>query len=283
MLKVTPATWLDHGSPAVEDETPDHDSPKRKIVICYSGGLDSMMMVALAKHRHPDAEIICLFFDHGQDSAEAEIAALPSFVKVRVVDWLDHEVRAVPKKSDPFAGPIYIPGRNLVFGALAACQYLPDEVWMGTLWDECNEQATDKNLVFLDKLNDTLKYALSPFTNSTRVVFPFVDAGWTKTEALRYLLNVGAVSKDDIAKTTSCWHNVTGTPCGLCKQCVKRALIMNQFGIVEKHESEFHPLDPANEYAANLIAQYEAAVDPNIDEMEVRRLIKFWRENAVSL
>ena len=263
MLKVSQPDWV-----AVDYSPPPeslYDSPRKRIVICFSGGLDSMMMVALAKHRHPDAEIICLFFDHGQDSARAEIQALPSYVKVRVVDWLDHEVKAVPKKSDPFAGPIYIPGRNMVFAALAACQYLPDEVWMGTLWDEANEQATDKNLVFLDKLNDTLRYVLSPFSDSVRVRFPFVESGWTKTDALRYLLGVGAVSKSDIAQTTSCWHNVTGTPCGLCKQCVKRALIMYQFGITEKHESLHHPLDIGHEFYMRLIAQYEAAVNPTID------------------
>ncbi|QFR56590.1 hypothetical protein CPT_Mendera_041 [Stenotrophomonas phage Mendera] len=246
----------------------------KKILILYSGGLDSMMMEKLAQWTNPTAEITCVFYEHGQDSLEAEIAALPWYVKRRKIDWLDGDVKAVPKKSDPFAGAIYIPGRNLVFAVTAASQFLPDEIWMGTLFDECNEQATDKNNIFLEKTNAVLKYVLSPFGNPV-VKFPFVERGWTKTDALGWLLARGVVSKEDIAKTTSCWHN-DGLPCGECKQCLKRALIMDQFDIYE-HHAGLHPLDPTNKFCADLIEQYEACLEPNIDEREVQRLIRSWR------
>lgn len=246
----------------------------KKIVILYSGGLDSMMMEAYAKWKHPDAEIKCVFFDHGQESVVSEIEALPEHVGIRYVDWLSDDVKAVAKHSDPFAGAIYIPGRNLVFGAIAACQYLPDEVWMGTLADEANEQATDKNQIFLDKLNDTLKYVLSPFKEDVRVVFPFVDQGWTKSDALRFLLEKNLVSTEDIRKTTSCWHNISGVPCGECKQCFKRALILDQFEIEEKHASRYHPLDMDSEFGQNLMRQYLDCENPNADEREVQRLIR---------
>lgn len=246
----------------------------KKIVILYSGGLDSMMMKAYAKWKYPDAEVKYVFFQHGQESEKSEIGMLPEDVVIRRVEWLDDEVTAVPKKSDPFAGAIYIPGRNLVFGALAACQYLPDEVWMGALADEANEQATDKNLTFLELLNDTLHYVLSPFKDQVNVRFPFVDEGWTKSDALRTLIDAGVVSKEDIASTTSCWHNIDALPCGECKQCYKRALILHQVGIEEEHASAYHPLDKNSEFGQNLQRQYLDCENPNEDEREVQRLIR---------
>ena len=59
-----------------------------KITILYSGGLDSTILYAYAKVNYPDAEISCVWFHHGHSAAIQEEAVLPSFVKVRRMEWL---------------------------------------------------------------------------------------------------------------------------------------------------------------------------------------------------
>lgn len=248
------------------------DTSTFKIVILYSGGLDSLLMQRLAKHMHPDAEVTMLFFDYGQESLQAEINALPPGTEVRRLPWLDDKITAVPKKSDPYAGAIYIPGRNLAMATMAACLYLPNEIWLGVLADENNEQATDKNEEFRALANKALNYTLSPFLDKIEVCFPFVEQGWTKTDALRYCFKHNLVTEDEVRATTSCWHNETGTPCGECKQCLKRALVMRNFDIREAHVNS-HPLD-ANSPLAPLMEQYMANAPTNDDERVMQRLIE---------
>lgn len=206
-----------------------------KITILYSGGLDSRILYHYAKKTYPDAEVTAVYYKHGCDSEASEISRLPDFVKIRTLDWLGSEIQPLSKKSDPFASNIYIPGRNLVFAALAACQELPDEVWMGTLVDENNDQATDKNEMFRNKTSELLSYVLSPFKDSITLRFPFVELNFTKRDSVKWALENG-LDQEELKKTTSCWHNHNGIQCGKCKQCLKRDLVFLLNGIQEEYE-----------------------------------------------
>ena len=248
----------------------------KNIVILYSGGLDSLMMEKFAKLYYPDAKITGLFFDHGQDSVARELRYLPDWVKVKTIDWLGDEIKPRSKKSDPFAGAIYIPGRNLVFCVLAASYYQPDEIWLGTLADENNENATDKNDIFIEKTEDVINYVLSPFVENIQIRFPLAERGWSKIDALKFLLNSGSLTRKDILKTTSCWFHIVDKPCGQCKQCLKRALVLWNFDIVEEHENLL-PLDPNNQICMNLMTQYEEEKNPNADEQVMQKLIKAFK------
>lgn len=238
-----------------------------KIVILYSGGLDSFLLYNYAKIEYPDDEVVCLYFRHGADSEESEISRLPNFVQVRTVEWLNETIRPLAKKDDPFAGNIYIPGRNLVFSVLAATQELPDEIWMGTVWDEDNEKATDKNEKFRNETSSLLSYVLSPFLDSVKIRFPFVENSWTKEHCVAWALR-NNISKNEIVNTVSCWHH-DGQNCGHCKQCFKRKLIFLLTGLTEDYKQ-----DPINsEYGKGLIKQYLEAKDRNRDEENVRNQI----------
>lgn len=239
-----------------------------KIVVLYSGGLDSLILLKLAKASYPDAEIKCLYYRHGADSEEAEIARLPDFVEVREVAWLGEFCRPVAKLDDPYAGAIYIPGRNLVFSALAACQELSDEVWMGTLWDEDNDQATDKNERFRRGASELLSYVLSPFVGNVKVRFPFVEAGWSKVDAVEWALANG-VTKEELIETVSCWHH-DGIPCGQCKQCFKRYFIF----LLNKLEECYrvHPI--YSRHGRELLRKYLTTVPKNRDEQTVVGMIR---------
>lgn len=241
----------------------------KKIVILYSGGLDSFMMYHYAKKTHPEAEIKCLFFKHGQDAEEDEIKSLPDFVTVRTVDWLGSEIKPVAKKSDPFAGNIYIPGRNLVFTVLAASQELPDEVWMGTMWDEDNIQATDKNEHFRTETSALLTYVLNPFIDHVNIRFPFVELEFTKEKLVAWALENG-ITPEEMKATVSCWHQHGGRPCGTCKQCLKRNLIFGLNGFEEEYDIEPTKSPEAQE----TMLAYLHCKNPNRDERVVIDMLK---------
>ena len=197
----------------------------KKICILYSGGLDSFTMYHLAKKDNPDCEVEIVYYRHGCESEEAEIALLPTEAKIMTVDWLgQYGITPVPKPGQENAGSFYIPGRNLVFATLAACQFMPDEIWLGPTIVETHPDAVDKNEVFRAKANDVLSYVLSPFKpNGVAVKYPLVERGWDKDDEIRWLHQEAGVSLKEIANlTSSCWHNTTGTQCGNCWMCLRR-------------------------------------------------------------
>jgi len=212
-----------------------------------------------------------MFIDHGQEALEQEMSGLPADIKIKKIDWLGDEIKPVAKKSMPLAGPIYIPGRNMVFAAMAASYYLPNEIWLGVLFDEDNDRATDKNEMFRSKMSDTLNYVLSPFVDNVEVVFPFSRLGWTKFDAVRYCLDNNLVTREELKATTSCWHN-HGQPCGKCLQCVKRALILRNFDIYEDYVG-VSPLSPLNEYSMDLMRGYKTIPNPDFEERMMCDLI----------
>lgn len=225
-----------------------------RIVINYSGGLDSLILRHYAKITYPDAEVVCIYYRHGAGSEEKELSTLPNYVSVRTIDWLNDTCKPLAKKEDPFAGAIYIPGRNLIFSALAACQEVADEVWMGTVWDEDNPKGTDKNEKFRNDTSELLSYVLSPFVDKVTVRFPFVELGWTKVDSVKWALENG-LSKELILDSVSCWNHTDGKPCGECKQCVKRALVFTLNGI--KEECKVDAL--GGQFGLDLLSQYLTA------------------------
>lgn len=240
-----------------------------KIVILYSGGLDSFLMKKYAEIKYPSSEIVFIYYKHGAESEEEEIRRLPKYVDIREVEWLNDKRKPVSKKDDPYAGNIYIPGRNLIFSSLAACQELPNEIWMGTLWDEDNFKATDKNEFFRSSTSSLLSYVLSPFLDGVKVRFPFVDEGWTKLDCIQWALSNG-VSKDDIKSTVSCWNQKGDKPCGVCKQCFKRKLNFLLSNIDEDYIE-----DPLNsDHGRKLLEMYLLSNDEmNEDEKNIKKQI----------
>lgn len=243
-----------------------------KIVIAYSSGLDSRILLHYAKEKYPEAEVKCIYYAHGAESEAHEISLLPAFVEVRKLDWLSDKIKPVAKKDDPFADAIYIPGRNLVIATLAACQELPNEVWMGTLYDEVNHKGTDKNDVFRYTASGAISYALSPFLDSVSIKFPFAEEKWTKVDTVAWALK-NNLSKEEILSTTSCWHRTKGDkPCGKCKQCFKRQLVFRLNGLIEECKED--PLDSV--YGHDLVMAYlnsSKNVDQNLDEKNVVDMI----------
>lgn len=210
-----------------------------KIGLLYSGGLDSFILFHYAKKHYPDAEIKCIYFDIGQEYAPKEIATLPDFVQVKKVDWLETGEELVGK-SDSKSGNIIIPGRNAVLATLMASLELPDEIWLGALLGETHAGSTDKNFIFIEKMNDMLSYVHSPFKpEGIKLRFPLAEDGMGKFESVKWALDNGL----DISKlmaTSSCLSGEKGN-CGYCVVCCRRWGIFGQLGYQEEYNT--HPVD----------------------------------------
>ena len=243
----------------------------KKIVILYSSGLDSRIMLHLAQVTHPDAEIKCLYYAHGAESEAEEIARLPAFVEVRRIDWLNDKIKPLAKKEDEFGGAFYIPGRNLIFTSLAACQELPDEIYMGVNADENYPKSTDKGVRFRDETSALLSYVLSPFSSGVQIVLPFVDRNWCKKDTVKWALENGLTPKD-ITDTISCYHH-HGVPCGECRQCVKRKIVFMVNNLDEEYVVD--PLTSA--FGINSVETYLQMVyrdkEYNMDEETMAGMI----------
>jgi len=212
---------------------------KKKIVILYSGGLDSLIMSHFAEIAFPEAEVIKVYFDLGHDYAYKEIEQLPDDCHVHDMKWFS--AKGVGKgEGDTLSNDIFIPGRNMVMAVNAACKYLPDEIWLGALQGEMHDNATDKNQTFATKLNDTLKYVLSPYKDSVEVVFPLADSGMDKLSATAWGLDMGL--EDEIVNSSSCLSGEEGN-CGHCVVCVRRWGIFKQLGLEETYNVDVlsHP------------------------------------------
>ena len=214
----------------------------KKIVILYSGGLDSYILYHYAKNTQPDADIKAVYWDYHHSVNKEEIEALPNFVEVRKVDWMNLEGKSPVSLPNRTEGPIFVPGRNLVFPILTACQDLPDEIWLGTLGGETHNKGTDKNYQFLWTMNSTLNYVLSPYYGDKKleVKFPFADNNMNKNDIVKWALRNG-ITKEQLIKTYSCHY--PGHKCGKCVQCVKRSFVFLDNGFTEE-TLEFPPTSP---------------------------------------
>jgi len=210
-----------------------------KILILYSGGLDSLIMKRYAEVKYPDAEVVYTWYDIGQEYNHKERAVLPDFVEKLHLDWLQPG-SSVQSKDDSASGNIYIPGRNLVLATMAACKHLPDQIWMGALQGEVHDSATDKNWEFLGRASTTLSYVLKPFLpNGVEVRFPLAEAGFNKFTATEWALENG-ITKEEILHSSSCLSGEHGN-CGRCVVCFRRFGIFAQLGFEEQYN--VHPLE----------------------------------------
>ena len=199
----------------------------KKIVVLHSGGLDSTVMWRLAKEDIRN-EVIAVYFDIGHEYAWKEKERLPSGTLVHDMTWFKAEGKG---KDGNAMNNIFIPGRNMMFATIAACKYVPDEIWMGALMGEIHDQATDKNLEYLHRQNDILDYVLSPF-GKVKVVFPFIERGWGKLQVTQWGVQNGM--QQEILSSSSCMNGEAGN-CGRCGVCLRRAGIFPQLRMQEHY------------------------------------------------
>jgi len=206
----------------------------RRFVALLSGGLDSV--VALAAAARAARPALCLTFDYGQPAAGREIQAAR---RVAGHYLARHQVIALPwyreLLPESFAGcgqrvpepevfgaesaeAVWVPGRNLVFIAIAAA-------WAEHLG--CGEVVTGFNAeeaaTFPDNSAGFVRAATAAlgFSSLRKVRLTAPLAGLDKRGIVRLGRSLGA----PVELAWSCYRG-GASPCGRCESCQRRAAAM---------------------------------------------------------
>lgn len=189
-----------------------------KVVVLFSGGLDSTVCAEMARASGRLASLLHL--QYGQANAEMEMVTSGAWARRH---GLDRPLAALPILAREMAtgagtpGARYVPGRNLSMLAVAAnvaASQGAREVWIGCNADDAANYL-DCRPAFLAAAS-----ALTEASAGVQVAAPLV--GLTKAGVVARARELGI----DIGATWSCYQSATGRPCGTCDACAlrKRAL-----------------------------------------------------------
>ena len=211
----------------------------KKILILYSGGLDSFVMRKLAHQKYGEKNTTCVFWDFGQPYAEKEKKALPDDVIIEKFNWLSKNYNPSGKEGS-LSGNIIIDGRNMVLAIITSAKYLGhDEIWLGALLGEMHKQSTDKNRTFQEKINDLMLYVYG-VEKAPKLVYPLADLYFNKVREVQWAYNNG-VTVEQLYKTSSCLTAGDTGKCGQCVACFRRWGVFKQLGIPD-YDYDIDPL-----------------------------------------
>lgn len=223
---------------------------QKKAVSVLSGGLDSTVATSFFNR---DYEIQALTFDYGQRSSKREIESSKDIceklgIKHTVMDlsWLGklgrsaltmHEAE-VPQPAgdeldnkeicDETARKVWVPGRNVVFTAIAtAFAEAEDAEIIIVGWDK-EEAVTfpDNSREFLEAFNQTLKIGT---LEGVQIQAPVIDM--SKKEIVELGENINA----PMEISYSCYMGEE-EHCGTCESCMRRKRAFEMAGVLDKTE-----------------------------------------------
>lgn len=213
----------------------------KKAIILLSGGLDSIVSLALAKSENIDFSL-ALIFDYGQKSFEKEYEAsqkIADFYKIEhkciKLDWLkeitntslvsgtdvpDVDVNSLDdiQASKASMKSVWVPNRNGLFLNIAAAfadSFETDYIIIGANKEEA-ATFSDNSKQFINDMNKVLETS----TNyDIKVLAPLIDMD--KNEIVQKAIELNA----PLEFINSCYNN-TQKHCGRCESCnrLKRAL-----------------------------------------------------------
>jgi 7-cyano-7-deazaguanine synthase len=220
---------------------------KKKAITILSGGLDSTVATASYKDNY---QIQALTFDYGQRSAQMEIKSARAVCneigaehKVIELPWLSELGRSaltsdenIPEpslselddknKSQETAHKVWVPGRNIVFTAIANSfgeSIGADIIIVG--WDL--EEATtfpDNTKEFLNAFNNVLE--VGSF-DKIKIEAPLIDLN--KIDIVNLGNDIGA----PMDLSYSCYKGFE-EHCGVCESCMRRIRAFNNAKIEDK-------------------------------------------------
>lgn len=224
---------------------------KNKSVILLSGGLDSLMSLAIGKEKYTID--LAITFDYGQKSLKQEIFASKKICKyfkidhkIIKLDWLKEitntslvSEKAIPEvtlanlDSNEFvqksAEAVWVPNRNGLFLNVAAC-FADSFGYEYIIFGANKEEGTtflDNTQDFIDKINASFEFST---LQKPKVIAPLIN--FDKNDIVKIAIEKSA----PLELTRSCYSNKDKN-CGVCESCVrlKRALKSNNCeNIIEK-------------------------------------------------
>lgn len=221
----------------------------KKAIAVLSGGLDSTVATCVYAKEY---EIHALTFNYGQKSFERELKASKKICEKmgfthEVIDlpWLnkisnssltnDHEIPTLTNedlddlnKCEQTANSVWVPGRNIVFSAIATsyAESIGAEIII-VGWDK-EEAATfpDNSKEFLKSFNKMLSIG-SP--NNIEIKAPAINLN--KTE----IVKLGDKNNTPMELSYSCYVG-DEKHCGVCESCMRRKRAFKQANIKDYSE-----------------------------------------------
>jgi len=210
-------------------------SNDEKLVILFSGGLDSVIAYYYALHFFDEKNVLGLFVDIGQPYAsfEKESVLTAKTLTNMNIQLLDFPFIAHPNYLNNVPTPTnqVIPGRNMTLATIAA--NFGTTIWINALFGELKEEMVDKNFKFFKEASEVLSYT---FNYKIIVESPFWN--FTKTYIVSLAKQLGI--HDDVLKATcSCYNPIYNKGiryfCGDCLTCFKRKVSMVNNNIEENY------------------------------------------------
>lgn len=224
---------------------------RKKLAICYSGGMDSYLAYhwAITRLKIDPKDIICIYFDIGHPYAWKEKEAMQKIG----IPYITMPVGICNPEFDniPTVDKYIIPGRNMIFASIAGS--LADTVWIAGIKFEDHYLMYDKNSNFYRLATLAISQAMGAITT---VETPF--AFMSKTECLLWAKRHKNIMYH-LHDTVSCYSEKPGR-CGQCGLCSKRKIAMVAAGIEENDYLE-NPLN--NLFMTKLVKEYKLAYANN--------------------
>ncbi|MDP3034323.1 MAG: 7-cyano-7-deazaguanine synthase QueC [Methanobacteriaceae archaeon] len=221
---------------------------QKKAISVLSGGLDSTVATSALKEEY---EIHALTFDYGQRSANREIESSKQIcqklgIKHTVMDlsWLGklgksaltvHEKEVPQLESDKLddkeicdetARKVWVPGRNVVFTAIATAFAEAEDAEIIIVGWDLEEAVTfpDNSREFLEAFNKTLEIGT---LEGVQIEAPVIDLN--KNE----IVEMGEKVDAPMEMSYSCYMGEE-QHCGLCESCMRRKRAFEMAGVVDK-------------------------------------------------
>lgn len=214
---------------------------KPKAISVLSGGLDSTVATAYFSDKY---DIHAITFNYGQRSAEMEIKSAKAIceeicIKHTVLElpWLknlgksaltsDEEVPELQidqldskEICDETARKVWVPGRNVVFTAIATSFAEAENAKKIIVGWDMEEAVTfpDNSKEFLDAFNNVLKIGT---LEGVKIEAPVINMG--KTEIVKLGIEIDA----PLNLSYSCYMGKED-PCGICESCMRRVRAFNE-------------------------------------------------------
>lgn len=189
---------------------------KRSILLLLSGGYDSLALGGYLRLTEPDSPIAAaLFFDYGQAASEEERAAAASWCERNSIPFLSHEIDidGVDQSmniGEGAPGPRVVPGRNLIFVALAVAAAVnlgAQRILIGATGEDIDYP--DCRPSFYSHLSLTIQTAYG-----VSVEAPF---GRYPRSKIAEVVNAYGI---DVRGAFSCYQpRADGSPCEICNSC----------------------------------------------------------------